>query len=564
MAIGLTDEQRRALELTGGNANMFADTGAEEPLAYEPPPEPAQLAATEAARTSDWRSGTVPGIEEAEAARLADGPPAPETTAPPAAQVSAPAEEPTPELQAEQPAQAPAQKPRQARKAAPAPRQESVPVDDVEDRIWNPNASSRTLRGEQAAGQNRALDLEEQTKGAIKAEGAERKAAELGELRNIQREGREGVAQRVALNREQKQQFEQRMMQRMDELSDKMRNPPKDTMGMVMGIVAAAMAAKGDGRGAAISQGLGQAFGGKMKKWEAGLAADQQEIGHLKTLYGMQNDDSESELKQEAQLSSLAVAEFDSALRQVGEETQSKEARAIAEQARLDLRNKYVAHALDIRDRAAQQQAAGRQDVDLYKFIASQPTPELRAAAAAQFGSKGQQVLQNIQKSDKGAAEIDSTTASTEKTRIEAAKSAAEIGPDGKPAKPLTEGQQKLANIVSGAAPAYNRINKLFAGGGEVNRGATKETWVPDVLRGQDTLQQRADAKALAMAVLRAESGSAISDAEIEAKYEALPINSGDPDVRKRGFIDLLNAFRALDNQGSLGGKGVAFKPDGN
>lgn len=476
MALGLSDEQRRALELTGGNANMFAPP-AEEPLDFAPVAEPpVQAAATEAARTSDWRSGTVPAIEEAEATRLADGPPAPEQLAAESAAYLAATGKRTDDRSADEIRNSTADftgdtgqgytsvgangmqqtwKNGKMVEEKPMPdmsnlhllgtqpgdpvqrnrsRQGPVPVDDVEDRIWNPNASSRTLRGEQTAGQNRALELEEQTKGAIKAEGAERKAAELNELRAIQREGREGVAQRVALNREQKQQFEQRMLQRMDEISDKIRNPPKDTMGMVMGIIAAAMSAGGNGGAAALVNGIGQAMNTKMKKWEAGLAADQAELGHLKTMFGMQNDDSESELKQEAQLSSLAVAEFDSALRQVGEETQSKEARAIAEQARLDLRNKYVQHSLDIRQRAATQQAAAQQDQELYKFIASQPTPEARAAAAAQFGSKGQAVLQNIQKSDKGAADIDSTAAGTEKTRIEAAKAAFDIGkgPGGK------------------------------------------------------------------------------------------------------------------------------------
>lgn len=144
----------------------------------------------------------------------------------------------------------------------------------------------------------------------------------------------------------------------------------------------------------------------------------------------------------------------------------------------------------------------------------------------------------------------------------EARKKAAEVGAGPK----LTEGQQKLDMIVQGAAPAFGRLSKIPSG--DFNRGATKEGWIPDFMRGQDTLQQRADIKNLGIAVLRAESGASFNKSEIEEKFNALPVNSGDPEVRAQGLLDLLHAYKALDAQGRLnepaqGGasKGYTFKP---
>lgn len=459
----------------------------------------------------------------------------------------------------------------------------TAPAEPVEQRDFNRKASSGTLQNELQEGQNRTLDLVEQLGdkehgGLVRAEGAEAKAGELGELRQIQRSRRENVTSRLDLNRAQKDEFEARINAKIDQMSDKMRNPPKDTMGMVMGIIGAVMSAGGKGGAASALQGLGSALNSKMRNWEAGLAADDAELKNLRGMFDMQNNDSESELRQEANLSALAVAEFDSALKQVEQTVESKEAKEAAALTRLTLRQQAAQHMLDIRKRAA----GAQREQEIYQLLASAPTAEKRAALAGQFGALGQKVLQNIQKSDKGMADINQTVTDTQKAQAETAKTLTEAQKLAieatNPQSKMSEGERRNDSVIAGVAGEngpYRRLQKIItAAGGDIKKmdmprfgigGISK--YVPDALVPQENIQQSADIEALVSAALRAESGAQISDQEIiNKRAKALGLDSSDETVRAQGLMTLMDQLGAFDTQGRLkktsSGGVPSFKPD--
>jgi hypothetical protein len=178
---------------------------------------------------------------------------------------------------------------------------------------------------------------------------------------------------------------------------------------------------------------------------------------------------------------------------------------------------------------------------DLSDLLAMRGTPEWNETAEEVLSER----IATEQKERSNKAGADKT-----ETEVILARKKAED--EAKAGPKMTEGERKIDTVVQGAAPAYERLSKVPDG--NFNRGATKEAWVPDVMRSQETLQQRADIKNLGLAVLRAESGASFNETEIEEKFNALPVNSGDPDVRAQGLKDLLNAYHALDSQGRLKG----------
>jgi hypothetical protein len=460
------------------------------------------------------------------------------------------------ELEGVQPSlqqQAPAQSaPVQQQPVAPPPQEaqpvEPAPQPTIEDKSWNPNAGGRALRGDVVAGQNRALDLAEQAGGALKAEGRERQAELLGELEGQRKSRLDTATGRVEGNRAQKDALEREMFARLDEISEREKNPPKDVMGMVMGILGAAMTAKGNQGGAMAANMLGQAMGSKSQQWARELESDKASVGRMRQMFDLQNDDSNNELDQEQKISTLMAGQFDAALKKVEAETDSKELKAAASQTRNNLRLQYAQHQLAVN---AKKQAAVGSDA-LWKLSVEQLSQMM---AQGQLGKEGQAVLTEKIKREQGQrggeAEIEGKLASADKARADAAKAANEAGQPG--AKKLTEGEAKTDSVVAGAATAYQRLANSIAKGNEVNRGAVRETWLPDVLTSQESLQQRADITNLVRSILRVESGSNVPESEVEGKIAALGIDSGDPEIRNSGMRQLLSGFQALDRQGRLG-----------
>lgn len=443
-----------------------------------------------------------------------------------------------------------------------APQQEVAPVEQVnapppiEQQSFRPSAGSRQLGNEVTQGQNRALDLASQTGsvdgkggmgGEIKAEGLERQADLLGQLEQERKGRRENVVGRVDANRGQKDELERKMFEKLDAISAKEKNPPKDVMGMVMGIIGAAMTG---GRGGQAMQMLGHAIGSKTDQWARELESDKADVNRMKGMFDLQNDDSNNELSQEDKIATLAVGQFDAALKKVEAETDSKLVKAAAAQTRNDLRMKYAAHQMDIN---ARRQAAGSNDA-LWKLTTEQLSGLM---AQGKLGKEGQAILTEKLKREQanraGEAEIEGKIAGAEKARADAIKAANEAGQPG--AKKLTEGEAKTDAVVAGALDSYMRLGQTLAGGGEMNRGAVRETWVPDVLTSQESLQQRADVTNLVRSILRVESGSNVPESEVEGKIAALGIDSGDPEIRAQGMRQLLQGFNALDRQGRIAAK---------
>lgn len=312
-----------------------------------------------------------------------------------------------PTRQAPQPVPAPPQPVEQppVQEAAPV---EPPPPQQIEDKAWNPNVGRGQLQSEVTQGQNRALDLVEQTGGGkdgrggmISAEGAERQAELYGQLEDQRKQRNDTSVGRVEGNRAQKDALEKEMFRKLDEISEREKNPPKDVMGMVMGILGAAMTAKGNSGGAVAAQMIGQAMGSKSQQWARELESDKAAIGRMKTMFDLQNDDSDHELDQEQKISALLAGQFDAALKKVGAETESKELRANAEAARNELRSKFAQHQLAVEQKKA---AASGSDA-LWKLSIEQLSSMM---ANGQLGKEGQAVLTEKIKREQGqrAAEV--------------------------------------------------------------------------------------------------------------------------------------------------------------
>lgn len=410
----------------------------------------------------------------------------------------------------------------------------------VSNRDYDPHASTRQLQSERVDAQNEALDLKGR-QGEIASEGLTQQAAAAGELEQRNRQGMQATQQRVDTNRNDRAALEAQAnerLQRITQLVDQ--GPPKpSTMSKIMGIIGTVLSAAGPndraqamGRGVAM---LGQSMQGDSSAWQQEIAGNQAVHSQLLAAAKNEGDDSESNVTVEKGMQDLGAGVYNAALARIQATTQSEEVKRVASEFQNDLRAKFVD--ADLKGRAGAQK--GRGDDVLYRMPMETLAQEI---ANGNVGKRGQQIYQERAKDSqgvrKGEADLEHTAAQTEHLRQEGAN-----GPK------LTEAQEKRDVLVQGAKGAYERLLPLE---GDFNRGATKETWIPDIARTQDTLQQRADIKNLGMAVLRAESGANIPDHEIAAKYEALPVNSGDPDVRAQGLSDLITAFEALDVRGRL------------
>ena len=205
------------------------------------------------------------------------------------------------------------------------------------------------------------------------------------------------------------------------------------------------------------------------------------------------------------------------------------------------------------------QQVAARSQSEVVRqqgMAAAAQAREQAAQAMAQiYGQReaqGAQVaMQKAQLEQRKQEFAISTAADLQKAQIAASSKAGEV-------KKLTDGERKQDAVVAGAADAYDRIAKIVNGGGATNAGATAGTlfggksYVPDLVTGEDTLQQRADVKNIVRSILRVESGSNVPESEVEGKIEALGLSSGDDAVRARGMQQLLSGFKALDVTGRL------------
>jgi hypothetical protein len=417
----------------------------------------------------------------------------------------------------------------------------------------NRNQKSGAILADADAAKNRLLD--NATAQGENASGMHAQAAAInGEDSTSQKKRLGETDARVTKSREQSDAYAEKARAHVEEMEATLKEgPPKHTLQTVMGIIAAVV---GGGGGAGhIASAIGQHIGGAgADEWKTKISAH----GELaKSFEGLSHDrdaHSESDIHQQNGLVAAQTAMYASALKQVSETAQSEGVRLDAAEARDKLLNGYAEAAYQqkyAQEEAAKKKGAGAQrterENEIYKALTAIQDPQQRAVVAGQFGKLGQTVLQDVQKSDANVAQLGATAASTENTLANANKAAGEAAAG----KPLTAEQAKTDAVVAGAVPAYQRLHQVVASGG-VNRGATKETWLPDALTSQDSLRQRADQNQLLMQILRVESGSNVPEHELAGKRAALGLDSGDPDIRAQANKDLLTSFAALDRQGRL------------
>jgi len=555
-----------ALKKTGSTANWLGDGTDTAPVDYAPVshPQPPDKPPVQIPQDPD----KLPPAAQVQA-------PKPAVPQPPPAiandQPHAPAEPPpgevtvtvkTPRQQAAQPAPVPDQQPAPApAQGQPAPNPYTEAGDGVEDLPLDLSQGTRRLQGEIAAGKGREIELQGQ-RGEIREGLNERQVAiESGRSEA----GAEGVARQRDVaddTRETGQAYRERVEKEIDDMKTKMGKPPFDTVGLVFGIVSAVAAANGKDKVAVAMQNLGKAVNYKMQKWAGGVEGNQQAAEGFGKLINYNELQGKDNLAAEEQVAKASAAEFDSAL-----DAARAQAKTDDEIAAIDLtKNQLRVVALQAEAQRRAKAAAAARRAQIYNAIGAAKSAEEREAYAAANGQVGQDVLRDYLKTQGQTADVAKKTMDVEKTVADIGKTQAEAtaaqadaakklrdAQKGTPDKqPMTEGDYKADAIVSGFVPAYQRLQSVVARGDEINRGATKETWLPDLFRSEQTLQQRADIKALGLGVLRAESGANIPVHEIENKFEALPVNSGDPQVRAQGLRDLLTAAAALDRQGRI------------
>lgn len=263
---------------------------------------------------------------------------------------------------------------------------------DIEDRTFNPRAGLSQLKTEHTAAQNRALGLTTE-KGDIAAEGSDRSAATLGELRNERQAGRKGVEDRVAINRRDKDDLEKRMRAQLDEIERRIATPPDETVARSHAILGAAfMAAGGDDPQKSFDL-FNQGVARRKEELRDMFAQRQGLFTDYVRMYGLQNEDSAAELDQEKALQTLATSEYDAALKQIAAETDSKEYRRAAEEARNKLRDGFVSEGIA----AAQRQAAAGAESKYW----TTPLDQLAALnAEGRLPKAGQKVLAERVKTD--------------------------------------------------------------------------------------------------------------------------------------------------------------------
>lgn len=445
-------------------------------------------------------------------------------------------------------------------RAATPEQTEAAPVDDmsIEAAKGGPRKAIAQYQGEQLADSNERIGL-------IGERGSNdsRAYADRAGIRGRQGEQAQANIDDARSRVDEKRSHEDRYRQEADRVYEEMKAhaqpPPQSTISKVLGIVGAVASMKGS------SQGLGQGatmlssmLGSDSSRWAAEQEANSRLYQSALGMVGSDRQGEQNDLEVAQKMTALEAHEINAALEQVSEMGLSKNATNAAKELQLKFGQEVRQGLIGMEQAkagAAAKMNANAQDDALWRM----PLPALQQLAdQGGLSEKGHAVLAQKIKNEGGRVDVAGKGLGMQKTQAEIEK----LRADGKDAgRRLTEGEAKQDAIVAGAKNAYKRLLGTVQSGEEVNRGATKETWLPDLFRGETTLSQRADLKNLAMSVLRVESGSAISDQEIEAKYEALPINSGDPEIRAQGVQDLLASYRALDRQGRLADTAEAHSP---
>lgn len=339
-------------------------------------------------------------------------------------------------------------------------------------------------------------------------------------------------------------------------------SPPDTSKGRVLQIIGMVLSAnkrtEGIGKGLAM---LGGMMGDDVQKWSQGIEANEKIWKSFQEMNRHEDSSIESELRQEHQISTMVAANTLNSIKAAEEEAGSADAKLVARQLGNKVEEQWLNHQTDLKLRmdAAAREQGNKAELEEYMrmppealsaIVAAGQFPDgtpINATAANEALAKRTKLSQDIRG---GEADIALKQENVRKMQTEATQ-----GPK------LSVDERRLDTLVKGALPAYDRLKTLIGDGGTVNRGATKETWVPDVLTSEDSLQQRADTDNILNAVLRFESGGQISDQELENKMNQHPVRSGDPQVRAQGYKDLLGAFSAMDTQQRTASPEDVMKP---
>lgn len=163
---------------------------------------------------------------------------------------------------------------------APPPPPVTSQNDGVEDLGFDPSKGTRQLRGEVAAGTDRAIGLAGEAAGAAEARGAKEREIEAARSET----GATAIEDGRARLAEQTARSEQNRNDQRDEMAEMKRqiaNPPFDTVGLVFGLVSALAASQGKGAAAQAFTQLGQAVNHRMQKYKGSIEAGETNLEGL-------------------------------------------------------------------------------------------------------------------------------------------------------------------------------------------------------------------------------------------------------------------------------------------
>jgi hypothetical protein len=336
-------------------------------------------------------------------------------------------------------------------------------------------------------------------------------------------------------------EYRQRADQLWKEMEANRQPPPDSTVTKVLGIIGSVLSMASNKPGTA--QGV-QMLMGMLGKDKERWAAEREANSKLYQQALAQAEDERAgqaqHLEASQKIAALEAHEISDVLKSVETMGLGKRATALSQELLGEFQTKVLdGLVVSEKEKQREQQAAAAKHASqreaAQRDALSRMSEEQLQALMAQggLGELGQQILaakiKNRQSGVKG--EADSLKAQNEALAA------------GEPGAKLSADERKVQRLLSGVAPAVANIRKMLESG-----EAPDHPWArsaPDAVRSPEALNRQADIDAVMGILLRDESGASISKDDQEVKIRGWGIESGDPDVRRRGLKKMMAEYES-------------------
>jgi hypothetical protein len=422
--------------------------------------------------------------------------------------------------------------------------------------------------------------------GSIEAQGwadtqaaEQRKQAEAREQYGVARGFSEKSQGREELDANEFEKRKEQKRRELDDYLDKSKHVPKDSK--VFGILAAVAAMGGNSQ---IATGL-QMFNGlqqsNIQKWHSEMESQRGRLGALDNQIGVEQSNMAHEGARRDQhfqdadhLLTMSAKEIDAGLKAAIAGGMSEKSTLLAKKFQLELRDQTAAQKATLevaRQKAARASSGTKADTELYNLLAGaegNPAEQMRIANTHPAGAgRGQDVLQDYYKSRTQLTTAQQQEAAAKQHeqvaewgRIKAADEHAKALREAAAGPKMSEGEQKLHNIIGSRKDAYARLwaktHDPLTGRvlepNEIDTNSRTVNALPDMLRSEGVGQEDKDIDLLTEGELRMESGGAFGKDEIANHREARGSTSSDSSIRAKALLAQLQAYEGADKSGQL------------